>query len=138
MSARLTQDGPFITYDTPDISAEITQREYPCAEDIVSHIPIVVIGGLAYKMNCTNPLHGYSFVGFSASSGSVSHPVTIETEQIVLSGWGLIPDQTYLAGPNGTLITTCSIVGAFRRVVGFAQDANTMTIVKYYTPINII
>ena len=110
--------------------------EYIAGEALVSHQPIALVGGLAYKMNNLNPLHQFAFVGFSKTSAIIGGVITIETVKIDLPGWGLLPNQTYLAGANGGLITINAVQNSFTKVVGFSQSTTSMLIIKDYTPIN--
>lgn len=111
-------------------------RTHIAGEALVSHQPIVLVGGLAYKMNYLNPLHQFAFIGFSKISASVSGTITVETVKIELAGWGLLPNQTYMAGENGGLITTNNIPNTFSKIIGFAQSPTSMLIVQDYTSIN--
>lgn len=113
-----------------------TDIECTAGESLVSHQPIVLVGGLAYKMDYLNPLHQFSFIGFSKTSAISSGLVVVETVKIDLAGWGLLPNQTYMAGEAGGLITTNTRVNSFSKIVGFAQSATSMLIVKDYTSIN--
>lgn len=109
---------------------------YTAGENLVSHQPIALVGGLAYKMDYTNPLHQFAFVGFSKTSAVSGGTIEVETTKIELAGWGLLPNQTYMAGASGGLITTNTTPSTFSKIVGFAQSATTMLIVKDYTSIN--
>ena len=109
---------------------------YMAGENLVSHQPIVLVGGLAYKMNYLNPLHQFAFVGFSKTSALTGGDLTVETIKIDLSGWGLTPNQTYMVGANGALITVNNTAGSFTKIVGFAQTSTSLLIVKDYSSIN--
>ena len=110
--------------------------EYVAGEALNSHQPIALVGGLAYKMNYLNPLHQFAFVGFSKTSAIISGVITIETNKIELAGWGLVPNQIYLVGANGGLITANNTASSFTKIVGFAQTSTSLLIVKDYSSIN--
>lgn len=110
--------------------------QYIAGESLNSHMPIVLVGGLAYKMNHLDPLHQFAFLGFSKTSALPGGSVTVEYNKIELSGWGLVPNQTYIAGVNGGLITVNNTLNSFTKIVGFAQSATVMLIVKDFSSIN--
>ena len=109
---------------------------YTAGENINSHMPVVLVGNLLYKMNNTNPLHAFSFLGFTQTSVITGGTVPIKTDTIALSGWGLIPNKNYLAGPNGTLILTNSVINSFTKVIAFSQDANSLLIITQNTAVH--
>lgn len=108
---------------------------YTAGENINSHTPVVLVGNLLYKMNNVDPLHAFSFVGFTQTSVIAGGSVPIKTDTIALLGWGLTPNKNYLAGPNGTLILTNNIINSFTKVVGFSQDANTLLVITQNTAV---
>lgn len=106
-------------------------------ENITSHTPIVLVNNLAYKLNSSNPLHQFAFVGFSEASSLAGQNCQIkQIGEVVLMGWGLIPNQHYLAGVNGTLITNNLSSTNFTKVIGYAVDSNTLQIIKDSITIN--
>ena len=106
-------------------------------ESIPSHTPVAIINNLAYKLDSSNPLHQFAFVGFSENGTSIGGNCSIkQIGEIVLMGWGLIPNQHYLAGVNGTFITNNLSATNFTKVIGYATDSNTMQIIKDSTTIN--
>lgn len=108
---------------------------YECGENIASHKALALFGGKVYKMDYSNMDHRFAFVGFSKTSGVTGGFISIEDELITLSGWGLTPNQTYLAGPNGSIIASNATAGTFIKIVGVAQDASTLLICRDYDSI---
>jgi hypothetical protein len=107
------------------------------AESIPSHTPVVLINNLVYKLDPSNSLHQFAFVGFSENGSSIGQNCQIkQIGEVFLSGWGLIPNQQYLAGINGTLITENTSNINFTKVIGYAVDSNTLQIIKDSTTIN--
>ena len=105
---------------------------YECGENISSHKPVALVGNKIYKLDYSNMDHRFAFVGFTKTSGVIGDFISIEENRAILIGWGLIPNQTYLAGAAGALITSNSTPGTFIKIVGVAQDANTLLIYKNY------
>lgn len=118
---------------TPTTSSE---KVYTCGEDVNSFMPVVLIGGLLYKMNILNPTHQFGFVGFTKTSAIAGNTVVVEREQVYLSGWNLVPSQQYLAGIDGGMLTENNIPNSFTKVIGLAQTNNILLIIKNYTSIN--
>ena len=114
-------------------SASIT---YECGENISSHKPVALVGNKIYLLDYTNMDHRYTFVGFTKTSGTVGSIVAIEENKATLSGWGLIPNQAYLAGSAGALIVTNTTPNTFTKIIGVAQDPNTLLIYKNYNSIS--
>lgn len=108
------------------------RKSYQCGENINSHTPVALIGNMLYRMNYSNMLHQYVFLGFSFTSGVLGQNIEVEDILITLNGWGLLPNTNYLCGLNGALITENSQVNTFRKIIGFSQDSNTMLIYKNY------
>ena len=106
-------------------------------ESIPSFTPVAIYNNLAYKLDASNPLHQFAFVGFSTNGTSIGQTCEIkQIGEVYLSGWGLIPNQQYLAGVNGTLITENLSSSNFTKVIGYATDSNTLQIIKDLTTIN--
>ena len=106
-------------------------------ENINSHTPIAIINNLAYKLDASNPLHQFAFAGFTEASSIIGNPCTIkQIGEVTLSGWGLTPNQQYLSGINGTLITSNVSVSNFTKVIGYATTSNTLQIIKDSITIN--
>jgi len=107
------------------------------AESIPSHTPVAIVNNQAYKLNASNPLHQFAFVGFSENGTSIGQNCRIkQIGEIVLVGWGLTPNQHYLIGANGTLITNNVSNTNFTKVIGYATDSNTLQIIKDSITIN--
>lgn len=106
-------------------------------EDIPSHTPIVLINDTAFKLDSSNILHQFAFVGFSTNGTSLGQTCIIkQVGEVVLIGWGLIPNQQYLAGVNGTLITENLSDSNFTKVIGYATNSDTLQIIKDSITIN--
>lgn len=106
-------------------------------EDIPSHTPIVLINDTAFKLDSSNPLHQFAFVGFSTNGTSIGQICNIkQVGEVVLVGWGLIPNQQYLAGVNGILITENLSDSNFTKVIGYATNSDTLQIIKDSITIN--
>jgi hypothetical protein len=106
-------------------------------ENINSHTPVVLINDLAYKLDSSNPLHQFAFVGFTEASSLMNEDCNIkQIGEIYLGGWGLMPNQQYLAGVNGTLITENLSSSNFTKVVGYATNSDTLQIIKDSITIN--
>lgn len=131
----VTNDWQVVAINSPT-ATQVFNQVYVAGENLNSHTPIVLIAGLAYAMNNLNPLHRFAFIGFSKTSSLTGGDLTVETIKIDLAGWGLTPNQTYMAGANGALITVNNTAGSFTKIVGFAQSPTSMLIVKDYSSIN--
>jgi hypothetical protein len=106
-------------------------------ENLNSHTPIALVNNLAYKMDSSNPLHQFAFVGFTEVSSTIGNSCSIkQIGEITLAGFGLIPNQQYLAGVNGTLITSNLSATNFTKVIAYAVTSDTLQIIKDYTTIN--
>ena len=115
----------------------IISISYLSGENINSHTPVAVINNLAYKLDASNPLHQFAFVGFTEASSVTGQPCFIkQIGEIYLFGWGLIPNQQYLAGVNGTIITDNVSVSNFTKIIGYATSSNTLQIIKDSVTIN--
>jgi hypothetical protein len=107
------------------------------AEPIPSHTPVAIYNNLAYKLDASNTLHQFAFVGFSVNGTNTGQFCEIKVlGEITLVGWGLIPNQQYLAGINGTIITENLSISNFTKVIGYATDSNTLQIIKDSITIN--
>lgn len=106
-------------------------------QDIPSYHPIAIISGLAYKYDSSNIAHLFAYAGFSTNGVSSGSTVVILPHGLLtLSGWGLTPNTQYIAGLAGAISPASTPVGAiFKKIVGFAVDANTMLIHKDLDPI---
>lgn len=107
------------------------------AEPIPSHTPVAIYNNLAYKLDASNPLHQFAFFGFSVNGSNTGENCEIQVlGEITLSGWGLIPNQQYLSGVNGTLIVENLSTSNFTKVIGYATNSNTLQIIKDSVTIN--
>jgi hypothetical protein len=106
-------------------------------ENLNSHTPIALINNLAYKLDASNPLHQFAFVGFTEASSLIGQSCTIkQIGEVTLLGWDLIPNQHYLAGTNGTLIIENLSGSNFTKIIAYATDSNTLQIIKDSLTIN--
>jgi hypothetical protein len=119
--------------DPPIVTVE--DETYICGENINSCTPVVLVNQVLFKMDYLTPIHQFSFVGFTATSGTLGNTVAVKTRLIELNGWGLIPNVKYLAGPDGSLITSNTVPDSFTKVIGFSQGVNRLLIIKDYTSI---
>lgn len=103
-------------------------------ETIPSYTPVAIIDNLAYKLDASNVSHQFAFVGFSIN-GTLAGQVCIiqQIGELVLAGWGLQPNQHYLAGPNGTIVLNNNSATNFTKVIGYALNSNTLVIKDFST-----
>jgi hypothetical protein len=107
------------------------------AESIPSHTPIAIYNNLAYKLDSSNPLHQFAFVGFSKNGTSLGQSCIIQQiGEITLNGWGLTQNRQYLAGTAGSIILDNTTLTNFTKVVGYSVTTDTLQIIKDYTTIN--
>lgn len=106
-------------------------------EAITSYTPVAIISGLAYKYDSSNSAHRWAYAGFSTNGVSAGDQVIIrQIGTVSLVGWGLTPNTQYLAGVAGAISAAATPVGSvFRKVVGFAVDADTLMIQQNFSPI---
>jgi hypothetical protein len=110
---------------------------YVSAESIPSHTPVAIYNNLAYKLDASNTLHQFAFVGFSKNGTSVGQECIIQqVGEVELIGWGLIPNKQYLAGTNGAIVLDNITLNNFTKVVGYATTSNTLQIIKDFSSIN--
>ena len=103
-------------------------------ESIPSHTAIALFDNKAYKLDPSNSAHQFAFIGFSLNGSSIGQECIIkESGEVYLSGWGLVQNQHYLAGINGTLITNNSSTTNFTKVIGYATTADSLKIVTLQT-----
>ena len=101
-------------------------------ESIPSHTPIALINNIAYKLDASNVLHQFAFVGFSINGTLAGQTCIIQqTGQLELNGWGLESNKQYLAGENGTIILNNISDTNFTKIIGYAIDSNTLKILNY-------
>ena len=107
------------------------------AENIPSHTPIAIINNQAYKFDASNINHQFAFVGFSKNGTSTGQICIIQQQgEIELIGWGLIPNQQYLAGTAGSIVVDNIVLGNFTKVLGYATTTNTLQIIKDFSTVN--
>jgi hypothetical protein len=107
------------------------------AEPIPSYTPVAIYNNLAYKLDSSNPLHQFAFVGFSVNGTNIGENCEIkQLGELILDGWGLIPNQQYLAGVNGTIITNNTSNSNFTKVIGYAVTSDKLEIIKDSITIN--
>lgn len=105
-------------------------------EPIPSYTPVAIVDGFAYKLNNANTAHQFAFVGFSVNGTNTGENCQIKTiGEVDFIGWGLTPNQQYLAGSDGAIVTTNNTAG-FTKVIGYAVNPDKMLIIKEYTSIN--
>ena len=106
-------------------------------EALNSHTPIAIYNGLAYKLDASNVLHQFAYVGFSKKSALAGQIIEIiQVGEIQLIGWNLSPNKQYLAGTAGALVLSNDSEINFTKVIGYAVDENTIQIIKDYITIN--
>ena len=107
------------------------------AEPIPSYTPIAIYNNLAYKLDASNSLHQFAFVGFSTNGTTTGQICKIQQfGELELLGWGLTPNTQYLAGTRGVIVSNNIISLNFTKVIGYATTSNTLQIIKDYTTIN--
>ena len=131
---------PYYTQSQTDALIEnipLTNTIYKIsAENIPSYTPIAIYNNLAYKFDNLNPLHQFSFAGFSTNGTLIGQSCIIQQiGELELLNWNLTPNTQYLASINGLLQIENNSTG-FTKVVGYATTANSMQIIKDYTTIN--
>lgn len=109
---------------------------YEAGEQINSHTPVALVANKLYRFNSLNLAHQFAFVGFTKTSGNSGEDIEVagDGQSVSLNGWGLTSGVHYLAGPNGTIQTINNTPGSFIKVIGLAQDTNTMLVNKHYNP----
>jgi len=101
----------------------------PCGEIISGHLAVVMIAGLLYMANPTNPAHAGKVVGMAAQSGSQIGAVIEYVSLGDLGAFGtvLTQDDFYFVGLGGAPSTTQKAPGAvWWQYLGFAKDSATM------------
>ena len=107
------------------------------AENIPSHTPIAVVNNQAYKFDASNINHQFAFVGFSKNGTTAGQMCIIQQQgEIELIGWGLTPNQQYLAGTAGTIVVDNITLNNFTKVLAYATTTDTLQIIKDYSSVN--
>lgn len=100
-------------------------------ENIVSHKPIALINNVAYLYDASNPEHLHAFIGFSTESAISGEMLIVQKSGVIdLQGWNLTPSKTYIAGVSGQFQIQNTTNVVFSRVIGFAQDSNSLLIIN--------
>lgn len=123
--------------DSPIAPTVVTDViEVEAGEAITSFTPVVIISGLAYKMDSSDVSHKYAYAGFSQNGVSAGDLVLIQQIGLLTkSGWGLTPNVPYYSGADGAISTSDEPAGfVFRKIVGISTDSNTMMISQHIQP----
>ena len=107
------------------------------AENIPSHTPIAIVNNQAYKFDASNINHQFAFAGFSKNGTIIGQTCLIQQQgEIELVGWGLTPNQQYLAGTAGTIVVDNITLNNFTKVLAYATTTDTLQIIKDYSSVN--
>ena len=107
------------------------------AETIPSHTPIAIVNNQAYKFDASNINHQFAFAGFSKNGTTIGQICLIQQQgEIELIGWGLTPNQQYLAGTAGAIVVDNITLNNFTKVLGYATTTNTLQIIKDFSSVN--
>ena len=107
------------------------------AENIPSHTPIAIINNQAYKFDASNINHQFAFAGFSKNGTTTGQTCLIQQQgEIELVGWGLTPNQQYLAGTSGAIVVDNTTLNNFTKVLGYATTMDTLQIIKDFSSVN--
>ena len=116
---------------------DIDYIEKVSAEKIPSHSPIAVVKNQAYKFDASNINHQFAFAGFSKNGTIIGQTCLIQQQgEIELVGWGLTPNQQYLAGTAGTIVVDNITLNNFTKVLAYATTTDTLQIIKDYSSVN--
>ena len=106
------------------------------AENIPSHTPIAIVNNQAYKFDASNINHQFAFAGFSKNGTIIGQTCLIQQQgEIELVGWGLTPNQQYLASVAGAMVEDNVTPTNFTKVLGYATTSDTLQLIKDYTSI---
>ena len=107
------------------------------AENIPSHTPIAIVNNQAYKFDASNINHQFAFAGFSKNGTTTGQTCLIQQQgEIELVGWGLTPNQQYLAGTSGAIVVDNTTLNNFTKVLGYATTMDTLQIIKDFSSVN--
>ena len=107
------------------------------AENIPSHTPIAIVNNQAYKFDASNINHQFAFAGFSKNGTIIGQTCLIQQQgEIELVGWGLTPNQQYLAGTSGAIVVDNTTLNNFTKVLGYATTMDTLQIIKDFSSVN--
>ena len=121
----------------PSDLGNINNIEKISAENIPSHTPIAIINNQAYKFDASNINHQFAFAGFSKNGTTTGQTCLIQQQgEIELVGWGLTPNQQYLAGTSGAIVVDNTTLNNFTKVLGYATTMDTLQIIKDFSSVN--
>jgi hypothetical protein len=107
------------------------------AENIPSYTPIAIVNNQAYKFDASNINHQFAFAGFSKNGTSIGQICLIQQQgELELVGWGLTPNQQYLAGTAGAIVMDNMTLNNFTKVIGYATTTDTLQIIKDFSSVN--
>ena len=97
----------------------------------------IVAGQLVVRINreimpydATNIEHADMLIGVALSTANAGEFVNVQSDGVVkITGFGLVQDTVYFAGPNGSLITSTDGM-AFSHLIGHARNEHAL----YYQP----
>jgi len=114
------------------LKSSVSIESYHAGENINSHTAVVLINNLLYAADRTNISHYFAFVGFTLTSVVTGNTVNVQTKGVIsLSGWGLTANNYYqLINGSGMIGNVEPIGPGFKQVVGFAETANDLLILK--------
>ena len=116
---------------------DIDSIEKVSAENIPSHTPIAIVNNQAYKFDASNINHQFAFAGFSKNGTIIGQTCLIQQQgEIELVGWGLTPNQQYLAGTAGTIVVDNITLNNFTKVLAYATTTDTLQIIKDFSTVN--
>jgi hypothetical protein len=103
-------------------------KTYTAGENINSHTPVALVGDKIYQLNVLDPLHTFSYVGFTLTSCLINTDVEVIKEGVIfLIGWGLIPDRLYQADYMISPLSTSRPNDVnFQQVFGYSLDSDTL------------
>jgi len=83
-------------------------------------------------LDATNINHLFAFVGVARTSGLQGESVEVQIlGEVIFAGWGLTLGQHYLAGANGSLLTSRTEELKFSKIVGYANTAESLVIQNF-------
>ena len=127
-----------LTLINSDLQPEdVNTIEKISGESIPSHTPIAIYNNLAYKFDASNINHQFAFAGFSKNGTTIGQTCLIQQQgEIELVGWGLTPNQQYLAGTAGAIVVDNITLNNFTKVLGYATTTDTLQIIKDFSSVN--
>jgi hypothetical protein len=99
-----------------------------CGVTISSGTVVVMVNGLLYPADPTNPDHAALVVGISTQAGAQGMMISVYSSG-ELTGESLVQGSRYYVGLNGALTTTAIAPGAtWAKCVGLAATSSTLVI----------